>query len=77
MNIQLLKAADFNQKLRERNVHNKVTVQRVCRYARDEAQVRVILDDIWKDPQRGNECILEIVEKNKDIYDFEEMLKTI
>jgi hypothetical protein len=77
MNIQLLKAADFNQKLRDRNVHNKVTVQRVCRYARDEAQVRVILDDIWKKPQQGNECILKIVEKNKDIYDFEEMLKTI
>jgi hypothetical protein len=39
--------------------------------------VRVILDDIWKEPQQGNECILKTITKNKDIYDFEEMLKTI
>jgi len=31
VNIQLLKAVDFNQKLRDRGAPKSVTVQRICR----------------------------------------------
>jgi len=53
MNIQLLKASDFNQKLRERSIPKNVTVQRICRVARDENEVRELLDFIWKYPEKS------------------------
>jgi hypothetical protein len=43
MNTQLLKAVDFNEKIRERGADEDVTVQHVCRIAKDEAQVREVL----------------------------------
>jgi len=46
MNIQLLKASDFNEKLHERGVPKDVTVQRICRLARDEGEVRELLEAI-------------------------------
>jgi hypothetical protein len=48
MNIQLLKASDFNSKLRERGVPKEVTVQKICRIARDEKEVREVLEAIDK-----------------------------
>jgi hypothetical protein len=75
MNIQLLKAADFNQKLHEKGCPKKVTVQKVCKIAKDEGDVREILDALWKNPQRGEEILAEAMEKNKDVYGFERMLE--
>jgi hypothetical protein len=75
MNIQLLKAADFNQRLRERGCSAKVTVQKICKVARNEDEVREILDAIWKSPDRAEEILAEVVERNKDIYDFERSLQ--
>jgi hypothetical protein len=40
MNIQLLKAVDFNQRLRERGVPKFITVQKICRASKDESYVR-------------------------------------
>ena len=74
MNIQLLKASDFNKKLRERGCR-KATVQRICRIARDEKEVRTILDEIWKNPDKDEEILLRIQEKNKELYEFEKMLE--
>jgi hypothetical protein len=75
INIQLLKAADFNQKLHEKGCPKKVTVQKVCKIAKDEDDVREILDTLWKNPQRGEEILAEAMEKNKDVYGFERMLE--
>lgn len=36
MSIQLLKAADLNAKLRERGCANNITVQRICKAAKNE-----------------------------------------
>jgi len=75
MNIQLLKAADFNQRLREKGCPSKVTVQKVCKIARDEDDVRDILEAMWKDPSRAEEILAEATEKNKEVYDFEKMME--
>lgn len=75
MNIQLLKAADFNEKLRERGCLRNITVQKVCRVARDEKEVHEILGSIWKDPDKSEAILAKAVDKNKDAYEFEKMLE--
>ena len=75
MNIQLLKASDFNEKLRNRGVPKTVTVQKVCRIARDEKEVREVLEDIYSYPEKSDMILAEITEKNKEVYDFEKMLE--
>lgn len=75
INIQLLKASDFNQKLRERGVPNKVTVQRICRFAKNEKEVRSVLEAVWKDAEKSDELLADIAEKNKEVYAFEKMLE--
>jgi hypothetical protein len=75
MNIQLLKGSDFNQKLCEKGCSKKVTVQKVCKVAKDENEVREILDALWKSPEKSEEILTEALERNKDVYDFEKMLE--
>jgi DNA-binding HxlR family transcriptional regulator len=74
MNIQLLKASDFNQKLKERGCM-KATVQKICKYAKDENEVREILEAIWKEPEKDAEILSEVVSKNKEVYEFEKELE--
>jgi hypothetical protein len=75
MEMQLLKAADFNEKLREKGCQKKVTVQKVCKIAKDEEDVRELLDALWKDSDRGEEILAEATERNEKIYRFEKMLE--
>jgi len=75
MNMQLLKAADFNVKLRERGCPKNVTVQRICKVAKDENEVREILDAVWESPERGEIILAKSTEKNKQLYEFEKMLE--
>ena len=74
-NLQLVTAADFNEKLRERGCPRNVTVQKVCRLARNEDEVREALDRIWKGPEGGVEILAELQSVNEDLYRFEEMLE--
>jgi len=74
MNIQLLKASDFNQKLRERGCM-KATVQKICKYAKDENEVREILEAVWKEPEKDAEILAEVVSRNKEVYEFEKELE--
>jgi hypothetical protein len=76
MNIQLLKASDFNEKLRERGVPKYVTVQKICRASKDEKNVRETLEKIWDSPKSGREILSEVILSNKEVYDFEQMLET-
>lgn len=73
--LQIITAAQFNEKQRERGILKKVTVQAVCRVARDEAEVREVLDSLWKEPERAEEILGEVRAENADIYRFEEMLE--
>ncbi len=75
MNIQLLKAADFNEKLHERGADNDVTVQRICRVAKDETQVRVVLEAVWKEPAKADELLVRIAMENGKLFEFEKMLE--
>jgi hypothetical protein len=68
MNIQLLRSADFNQKLRDKEIPASVTVQMTCRYAEDENEVRKLLDQIWDNPAKSSEILKKVAWENKDIY---------
>ena len=74
-NLQLVTAADFNVKLRERGCLKVVTVQKVCRLAREEEEVRRTLDHIWSDSANASNILKKLMEKNQDIYKFEKMLE--
>ncbi len=75
MNIQLLKASDFNQKLLERGCPKTVSVQRICRVAKDEKEVRETLEAVWKSPDQAMEILAAVSGKNREIYEFEKMLE--
>ena len=74
MNIQLLKASDFNQKLREKGCPLSVTVQKICKIARDEVEVREILQDIWQNPKKAQETLEKVARKNEEIFELEKYL---
>ncbi|MCW4010015.1 MAG: hypothetical protein NWF05_05290 [Candidatus Bathyarchaeota archaeon] len=76
INIQLLRAADFNQKLREKGVPKDVTVQSVCRVAKNEKEVRETLTAIWEKPEKSGKILAKVVNRNEGVYEFEKMLKT-
>jgi hypothetical protein len=75
LNMSLLKAADFNEKLRERGCSPKVTIQHVCRVAKEENEVRELLDVIWHTPADAEKTVSEVIEKNDSLYQFERMLE--
>ena len=75
MNIQLLRASDFNSKLHEKGIPKSVTVQKVCRYARNENEVRELLNLIWAAPTKSEIALTTIAHKNNDLFEFEKMLK--
>ncbi len=74
-NIQLLKAPDFNSRLKERECPATVTVQKVCKVARDEKEVRQMLDQIWKDPTSAGQVLAASEARNQDLYEFEKSLE--
>jgi len=75
MNIQLLKATDFNEKLQERGCEPRITVQKVCKRAKDEEEVKETLDALWGNPKKGGEALAKLVERNESLYSFERMLE--
>lgn len=75
MNIQLLKAADFNSKLHQRECSIRTSVQKICKIAKDEKQVREILQNIWKNPKENEQIFATITKKNKAVYEFEKLLE--
>jgi hypothetical protein len=75
MNIQLLRASDFNQKLREHGCALEATAQKICRIARDETDVKDILEQIWRNPLDAVAILTQTAEKNRDIYNFERKLE--
>jgi hypothetical protein len=73
-NIQPLNAVDLNAKLRERGCANNITVQRICKAARNEDEVRQILDKVWEGKDKSEGFLTEVLVKNKDLFEFEKML---
>jgi hypothetical protein len=75
LNIQILKASDLNKKLQENGVDKKITVRMICRIARDEKDVRTLMDGVWKTPEKAQEILSEAEQRNQSIYEFERQLE--
>ncbi len=75
-NLQIITASDFNGKLREKGCPSTVSVQKICRAAKDEGEVRETLDLMWKKPENADGVLEELLTKNADLYRFEKMLET-
>jgi len=73
--LQLITAADFNEKLHERGAPRMVTVQKICRSAKNETEVREALDAMWKDPTTSEAILRELWTRNEELYKFEEILE--
>ena len=52
-----------------------MTVQKVCRAAKDEDEVREALDLMWKTPGDGEKILGELTSRNEELYGFEKMLE--
>jgi DNA-binding Lrp family transcriptional regulator len=76
MNVQLLKTSDFNDKLHQRGCPLNVSVQKICKAARDEKQVREILEYLWKAPKKSEQVLLTTSENNREVYELEKLLET-
>jgi len=72
MRLLLLRASDFNQKLHERGCPRKVTVQKICKRAKNEEEVRGTLEKIWSKPESAEEILDELLEKNKELLHVRE-----
>lgn len=75
MNIQLLRASDFNEKMHQRAIPIPVTVQKVCRFASNEKEARGAMNAIWDDTSKADDAIKQMILKNQDIFKFEAVLK--
>jgi len=60
-----------------RGCSRKVTVQKICKRAKNEEELREILEKIWSNPESSEEVLNELLEKNKELYMFEKMLEEI
>jgi hypothetical protein len=61
--------------LRDKGCPREATVQKICRAARDEAQVRETLDGFWEKPGEATEALGGLRRDNEDLYRFEEKLE--
>ncbi|MEP0824872.1 MAG: hypothetical protein HRF40_05250 [Nitrososphaera sp.] len=75
LNVQLLRASDFNEKLRDREAPKDVTVQKICKAARDERDVRRMLDLIWDKPEDAKNALNNAIKANDSVFKFEEELE--
>jgi len=75
-NLQLLHASDFNQRLQERGIPKEMTVQKICRSARNEDEVRAVLAKVWEKPKNAESTIAALAEKNQDIYQLESAMES-
>jgi DNA-binding Lrp family transcriptional regulator len=75
MNVTLIKAADLNERLHEWGCPMEVTVQKICKWARDEKEVRETLSAVRKEPQKAEEILEKVRERNIGLYQFERRLE--
>jgi hypothetical protein len=73
-NIQLIRTADLNEKLRQRGCEASTTVQRICRVCQDEEEVRDVLDGMWLSPHDAVALLNEVALRNQTIFDLEQKL---
>lgn len=74
MNIKLVRPSDFNEKLRERELDRRVTVQKICRDWGDENDVRFVLNEIWVNPSKAQKLLGEAISMNVTAFELEKLL---
>ena len=60
---------------KEKGCPTGVSVQKICKLAGNEKDVRAALDAIWKDPKTTEKVLTELLVKNKSLFRFEQMLE--
>jgi hypothetical protein len=50
-------------------------VQKLCRLAGGEGDVRTGLDAIWKEPEGAEKVLANLLAKNEGLFRFEKMLE--
>jgi len=73
--LQLLRASDFNKKLHEKGCSRKVSVQKICKRAKNEDEVRETLEKVWNHPEKAEDFLNKLLKKNKELYELEKMLE--
>ncbi len=76
LNVQLLRASNFNEKLRDKGVPKDATVQKICKAARDERDVRRMLDAVWEKPEDAKDILDGAIKANSSVFKFEEELES-
>lgn len=61
--------------MHQRNDPKDVIFQRTCRLARNEKEVRELLEAIWENTAKSEEILNKVAEKNKYVYEFEKVLE--
>ena len=56
-------------------VPKESTVQKVCRAASDEPDVRRMLDEIWLSPSSAPCIISDAVARNRSVFDLEDLMQ--
>ncbi len=75
LGITLIKASDFNEMMRKWGCSPKVNVQKICKWAKNEKEVREILTSIYQNPSRAEEILEKVRERNLPLYQFEKKLE--
>ena len=60
--------------LHEKGIDKNITVQKICTRARNESEAREVLGKIWTEPINAEELVRQLLDRNKDVYEFEQML---
>lgn len=76
LNVQLLRASNFNEKLRDKGVSKDVTVQKICKVTKDERDVRRTLDAAWDKPEGAKDILERAIKTNSSVFKFEEELES-
>ncbi|MHA1974096.1 MAG: hypothetical protein ACTSW1_13945 [Candidatus Hodarchaeales archaeon] len=77
MRIELIKASDFNKQLQDRGIEKYVTVQKICRNAKNEDEVRETLTKTWNQPKKARMFLRQLATENKELFEFEKELENV
>lgn len=75
MNIEVLWASELNSQLHSHGVAKRVSVQKICKAAGNEDEVRSLLDRIWEKPDQAEALLSEAIQKNRSVYELEELIE--
>jgi len=76
LNVELLRPADFNDKLRERRRDRSLTVQKICRICKDESETRAVLNVVWNNPLGSKMRSIKLLRETRIFSNLRRRLQT-